>query len=146
MLVQNRNEARSFFIDVWFKHQHAGALEPLEKVVESVIVQHPEYHSLLESPDALSSDYPTELGTSNPFLHMSLHVSICEQLLSDRPPGVTGIYRHLLERRAEPHVVEHRMMDCLSGVLWSAQSEGRLPNEHTYLECLERIANARPPG
>ena len=139
VLVQNRNEARGFFVDVWAKHKGDGAMEPLEKLVASVILQHPEYHRIIESQDAVARDYPEGFGESNPFLHMSLHVTICEQLLTDRPTGVVATYRRLLEQRRDAHGVEHRMMECLGGVLWSAQTEGRLPDEQAYVECLERI-------
>ncbi len=137
MLVRDRNEARGYFMQVWSKHRQGGAMDALEKAVEGIIVQHPEYHSLLESPDALEHEYSPERGESNPFLHLSMHVSVYEQLLTDRPAGVVGIYRRLLKTAGESHTVEHCMMECLSRVLWSAQSEGRLPNEQAYLECLE---------
>ncbi len=140
MLIQNRQTGREFYLLVWDKLRAGHELEPLESLLAAVIAQHPEYHSLLaDKPAALAHEYPPEAGQVNPFLHMSLHVALHEQLGADRPPGIADIYRRCLRSRTDPHAVEHRMMDCLAECLWRAQQSRVLPDEEAYLECLRRL-------
>ncbi|MEW6352901.1 MAG: DUF1841 family protein [Pseudomonadota bacterium] len=138
---QERHILRQLFIDAWAKYRAAEALEPLEKVIATVVREHPEYHASLENADtALDQDYLPELGQSNPFLHMSLHIAVREQLAADRPAGILEIYQSLLNKYHDPHNVEHRMIDCLGETLWRAQRAGAPPDEAAYMECLSKAA------
>ena len=86
-----------------------------------LIERHPEYHALLEHPErALSRDYLPESGQTNPFLHMGLHLALREQVATDRPPGIRGIWQRLASRLADPHEAEHRMSECLAEALREA--------------------------
>lgn len=139
MLFGNdRTALRRFYQEAWRKRRANEALEPLERQVAEVVSEHPEYHALIESDAALAQDYTPEMGQSNPFLHMGMHLAIREQLGSDRPPGIAAAYRTLLLRLGDAHEVEHRMMECLGQALWEAQRAGRAPDEAAYLECLRR--------
>lgn len=140
MFIQDRDSARRFFLDVWHKYRAKAPLEPMEAIVSGVILQHPEYHALLEDEEAtLAGEYSPDMGMTNPFLHMGMHISIQEQLRSDRPRGIGDLYQHLLPKFISPHDLEHRMMDCLGEVLWAAQRNNMMPDEFTYMECLRKI-------
>lgn len=141
MLISDRDSARRFFIDTWKKYRHGRALEPLEELVLSVILNHPEYQSLLEDPDrALARDFPPEAGCTNPFLHMGMHVAIREQVGADRPAGIAALYRTLLGRHGDAHGLEHRIMECLGEALWIAERNHTLPNERAYLDCVRNLS------
>jgi Domain of unknown function (DUF1841) len=139
MLVPDRETARRFFIDAWRKKRQAMILEPLEEQVATTIIQHPEYHRILEDSEALQRSYPPEDGVGNPFLHMSLHLAVQEQLLTDRPKGILSLYRQGLRRFGDPHELEHRVMDCLAETLWNAQRENALPDEDAYLRRVQEL-------
>ncbi len=139
MLIDSREEARQLFISVWGKMNTGQLLEPLESMVAGVIEAHPEYHDTLADPNALIIEYSVQHGQTNPFLHMGLHVSIYEQVQTDRPPGVTSVYQGLVARLGREHDAEHRMIDCLARVLWEAQGTGTFPDEQAYLDCLRRL-------
>ena len=140
MFAETREQVRSHFIDVWRKMGTREPMEPLEQLLAAVIEHHPEYHPLLDRPEsAVATDFGATGGT-NPFLHMSLHVALHEQLQTDRPRGVVAAYETLREHAGlEPHQLEHRMIECLSASLWDAQQNARPPDEAAYLECLRRI-------
>jgi hypothetical protein len=136
----DRDAMRRVFVDAWRKANDGGALQPLERVLAEVVAEHPEYHGfLVETDGGIGRDFPPELGETNPFLHMGLHISIREQLAVDRPPGVVGLYRRLLPRAGDAHEAEHRIMECLGRSLWEAQREGRMPDEAAYLDCLRAL-------
>ena len=140
MFVQDRDSTRQFFLEVWKKQKAGAPMEPLEQIVAGIVMQHPEYHSLLKDEDrALEEDYTPERGEPNPFLHMSMHIVMHEQLTTDRPAGVADVYRSLVPKFASAHELEHRMMDCLAEVLWEAERNRIVPDEATYLECVKKI-------
>ena len=114
-------------------------MEPLQTEIAAVIKQHPEYHPLLENPDqALGKEYLPELGETNPFLHMGMHIALREQAGTDRPPGMQAIYYRLVASRGQ-HEAEHAMMECLGQSLWNAQRNGIAADETEYLDCLKKL-------
>jgi hypothetical protein len=139
MFNPSRDQARQFFIEAWRKHNTAEILTPLEDMAAQWIVQHPEYHADFERPDALEADFPVEHGKTNPFLHLSMHLAIAEQLSIDQPPGIKAVYRQLLATHDE-HQAVHEIMECLGEVVWEAQRLGTPFNNETYLDLIRRRA------
>ena len=119
MLFDNdRNQMRRCFREVWRKQAAGLPLEPLEHLIAGVIGQHLEYQALLTGPEVLlEQEYFPEMGATNPFLHMGMHIAIQEQLTSDRPTGIMQIYRWLCQHVGDNHTAEHRMMACLGETL-----------------------------
>ena len=139
MFGQDRTELRQMFFTAWKKHQNKQLMEPLEAVVAKIIELHPEYHTLLENETAeLDKDYTPEMGQTNPFLHMAMHISIQEQLSTKRPTGIEQLHQSMLKKNKDPHETEHLMMECLGKMLWEAQSQNRMPDENHYLNCLKK--------
>ena len=139
----DRDDLRRVYVDAWSKSRAGHPLEPLERLLADVIAEHPEYHAVLESPDALTREFPPEADRSNPFLHMGLHIAIREQLATDRPPGLRGLHTKLLPRFADAHRLEHALMECLAETLWDAQRAETAPDEARYLNRVRRIAERR---
>lgn len=143
MFTSDRDQQRRFYCEVWKKHRDGAALEPLECQLRDIILAHPEYQALLEVPDtALAKDYLPELGETNPFLHMALHLALYEQLATDRPAGIRAIAQQLRLRYPDSHALEHYMMDCLAEIIWQSQRNAAAPDEAAYLRCLRRALTA----
>ena len=122
MFVQDRNEARDYFYAVWDKVKNKSPLQPIEVIISDVISQHPEYHVCLDNKEAtFEEDFTPEQGTTNPFLHMGMHIALIEQVSSNRPEGINALYTELTARSSLAHDVEHKMMECLGQALWEAQ-------------------------
>jgi len=139
MFGQDRTELRQMFFTAWQKHLTQQFMQPLEAVIAKIIELHPEYHSLFENENSeLDKDYTPEMGQTNPFLHMAMHISIQEQLSTKRPSGIEQLHQSLLKKTADPHETEHLMMECLGQMLWEAQSQNRMPDENNYLNCLKK--------
>ncbi len=144
MFGHDRDSLRRFFLDSWQKSQQGVALQPLEALVADIVARHPEYHSLLADPQAaLALEATPASGDTNPFLHMAMHVTLAEQLGSDRPRGFRDLYRRIVQACGDAHQAEHRMMECLGQSLWQAQREGRQPDESAYLACLRKQVGPR---
>ncbi|MFO7602837.1 MAG: DUF1841 family protein [Gammaproteobacteria bacterium] len=140
MFGNDRNELRRLFFSAWRKQQNSEALQPLEALIAEIIRLHPEYHALLEDEQAqLDRDYTPEMGQTNPFLHMAMHISIQEQLQTDRPAGIRSLYQQLIANSGDAHEAEHLMMECLGQMIWQAQRDNSLPDESQYLTCLQDL-------
>ena len=136
----SREEVRKFFCDAWSKHQASGILTPMESIAARWMVEHPEYHALLNNPQqALEAEYTPEKGQTNPFLHLSMHMSITEQVQIDQPSGIREASRQLTIKLDSEHEAQHRIMECLGQVLWSAQRDGTPPDMVTYVELIKRL-------
>jgi hypothetical protein len=139
MFSNDRTELRKVFYDCWKLKRDGHALDGLQQMIANVIEQHPEYHALLEDNAHLERDFHTGEGVSNPFLHMSMHIALIEQISTNRPPGIRECHQKLTQQLHSPHAAEHRMMDCLSEAIWQAQRNNRMPDESAYLDCLKNI-------
>ncbi|HEY9278961.1 MAG TPA: DUF1841 family protein [Eoetvoesiella sp.] len=137
MFNPSREQVRQFFTEAWHKHKTAGVLTPLEAMAVDWVRQHPEYHADLESPDAIAADYSVEAGKTNPFLHLSMHLAIAEQLSIDQPPGIKAAYQQLLATH-EAHEAAHELIECLGEVVWEAQRLGTPFSSDTYLDLIKR--------
>ena len=71
----------------------------------------------LESPEAMTAEYPVEHGRTNPFLHLSMHLAIAEQLSIDHPRGIRAAYQRMVGR-GDAHQAAHEIMECLGQVVW----------------------------
>jgi hypothetical protein len=139
MFVPTRDQVRQFFIDTWARHRRGEPLEPLQCMALEVIALHPEYHGLLERPERFRDrDYAPETGTLNPFLHLSLHLAVSEQLSIDQPRGIRAQFERMLAALGDRHAALHALLECLGETLWQAQRLGGAPDESAYLECLRR--------
>jgi hypothetical protein len=108
MFAPTREESRRFLCEAWRKSRAAEPLTDLERIAALVISQHPEYHALIESPGhAVERDFAPEDGGLNPFLHLSLHLAVEEQLAIDQPPGLRARYERLRARSGAEHEAQH---------------------------------------
>lgn len=140
---QDRNELRRMYAEAWQKRCDNRPLSPLETQIADVIEMHPEYHAELAG-EALDKDYTPDGGRTNPFLHMGLHLGIREQVATDRPAGIAGVYRSVAARvGGDVHAAEHEMIECLAETLWEAQSGNRAPDEQKYLARLKGLVGQR---
>jgi hypothetical protein len=141
MFNPSRDQVRQFFFDTWRKYRAAAPLTPLEKLAVQVVLAHAEYQPVLDAPEKyMEQEYFPEMGQTNPFLHLSLHLSILEQLSIDQPPGIAAAYQALLHKHGEEHAAQHDLMDCLAETVWRAQRERAAPDAVAYLTCMQQKA------
>jgi len=139
MFTPSQHDVRRFFCETFRKQRANEVLTPLEAIARDWIVQHPEYEDALADIDAaLAADYTVERGQSNPFLHMSMHLSIAEQISIDQPPGIRAAFIGLAQRLGSEHEAHHQIMECLGEMIWTSQRSGLPPDGAAYIECVKR--------
>jgi Domain of unknown function (DUF1841) len=139
----SRDEVRTFFFDAWAKFKVQKSLTDLEKIALGVMHMHPEYHAILDAPQQFrSQEYFPEFGETNPFLHMSLHLSILEQISINQPIGIAGIYEKLKlkhQNQDSPlHDAQHDILECLGEVIWQAQRNNTALDTNNYVQLLQQ--------
>ncbi len=140
MFNPSREQVRQFFCESWRKFRQRDILQGAEATAADLIAEHPEYHALLENPDvSVTQEFTPENGQMNPFLHLSLHLAIAEQISIDQPPGIHAAY-WTLRQRLEVHDAEHALIECLGEALWYAQRQGGEIDQQAYIEAIHRRA------
>ena len=116
-------------------------MEAIETIASQWLEEHPEYHADFTDTDAaLEKMYDVEAGKTNPFLHLSMHLSISEQCSIDQPRGIRQAVELLTARRNSLHDAHHETMDCLGQMVWESQRAGQPPDGAAYLDCVQRQA------
>ncbi|HMN84253.1 MAG TPA: DUF1841 family protein [Burkholderiaceae bacterium] len=143
MFDPSQADVRRFFCEAWRKHRAGEPLEPIEAIAADWIAEHPEYHEdLASAQDAAARDYGADGGRTNPFLHLSMHLAITEQLQIDQPPGIRAAFERLARKLGSTHDAMHGAMECLGEMLWKAQRDGAPPDGAAYVDCVRRRAGA----
>ncbi|MCX9156131.1 DUF1841 family protein [Niveibacterium sp. 24ML] len=142
MFNPSRDQARRFFIDAWKKACAKEALTPIEQIAAELAQQHPEYHALLEDPESAERDFAPEDGQINPFLHLSLHLAVHEQLSIDQPPGIRAAYDACLAAKGDRHAALHDVIESLGETIWQSQRDGSPLDAVAYVEAIHRRARS----
>jgi|SRR5690349_3502057 len=134
MFDPSREQVRDTFFAAWRKYRAGEPLAGIETIVLDIILAHPEYHAVLDDPERYRErDYADQ---PNPFLHMSLHVALEEQLSIDQPPGIRRRFDELLSKKHDRHAALHDALECLAETVWRAQRDKLPPDADAYLACL----------
>jgi len=141
MFNPSQEEVRRFFCAAHQKAKTNAPMEAIEVLAAEWIAEHPEYHADLADADAaVARVYDGQNGNSNPFLHLSMHLSISEQCSIDQPRGIRQSVELLTHKRNSLHEAHHAAMECLGRMLWESQSSGRNPDGEGYVACVQRHA------
>ena len=141
MFNPSQADVRRYFCAVYAKARASQPLEALETIAAQWIDEHPEYHADLRDADAaVLAVYDGSAGRSNPFLHLSMHLSISEQSSIDQPRGIRQAVELLTHKRNSLHLAHHGAMECLGSMLWESQRAGRPPDGEAYIACVQRHA------
>jgi len=143
MFTPTREQVREFFIEAWRKYQAQEVLSALETIAAGIVLEHPEYHALLSGSNAMTREFPPENGQTNPFLHMSLHLAIEEQLSIDQPPGIRITFEVLRKLRGR-HDAMHEVLECLGETMFKALRDKAPPDGTAYLNSIRRRAGMPP--
>lgn len=140
MFNPSQDDVRRFFCAVHAKDGAGEPMDALETLAGQWVREHPEYQpDLGDAQAALNKTYDGRSG-ANPFLHLSMHLSISEQCSIDQPRGIRQAVELLAARRGSLHDAHHEAMECLGQMLWDSQQSGRAPDGHAYVACVQRRA------
>jgi hypothetical protein len=141
MFQPSQSDVRRFLCEAWRKQLAGEVQSPLDTLAAGWIAEHPEYHADLADLDAaLAAQFSVEDGRENPFLHLSMHLSISEQCSIDQPAGIRAAVEQLAARQGSLHDAHHATMECLGEMIWNSQRSSRPPDGLAYVEAVKRLA------
>lgn len=145
MLYQpSQADVRKFFCTVHAKASNNVAMEAIETIASLWIDEHPEYHADLNDVTAalqgLQDVVGADTGKTNPFLHLSMHLTISEQCSIDQPRGIRQAVELLTARLDSLHDAHHVVMECLGQMIWDSQQSKQAPDGQAYVEAVQRRA------
>ena len=141
MFSPSQEDVLRFFCDAFAKARDGKPLEAIETLAARWMDEHPEYHAEFADVNAaLAAMQTSEPGRSNPFLHLSMHLSISEQCSIDQPRGIRQAVELLASKRDNLHEAHHEVMECLGTMLWESQRSGRPPDGQAYIDAVQRRA------
>ena len=141
MFSPSQEDVRRFFCAVYEKSLRKAPMEAIETLASQWIAEHPEYHADFSNVDAaLRQVYTNAQGQSNPFLHLSMHLSISEQCSIDQPRGIRQAVELLTHKRNSLHEAHHATMECLGRMIYESQRSGKMPDGNVYIDCVQRHA------
>ncbi|NDP48700.1 MAG: DUF1841 family protein [Sulfuriferula multivorans] len=144
MFNPSRDQVRQFFFAVWAKYRAGQPLAGAEQPALDAVLAHPEYHGILDQPERYQErDYLPEAGETNPFLHLSMHLAIAEQLSVDQPPGIRERYQQLIKQHSDAMDAQHAIMECLGEMIWQVQRHQTAFDSAAYLRCLDQQLNKK---
>ena len=141
MFAPSQHDVRRFFCEVFAKDRVRSPLTPMETLAAQWIAEHPEYHAELADVEAaVAASYTVEEGRTNPFLHLSMHLSVSEQVSIDQPSGIKQAVELLAAKRGSLHDAHHEVMECLGEMIWASQRSGLPPDGHAYIDKVRQAA------
>ncbi len=141
MFEPSQADVRRFFCSVYAKWRQARPMDALETLASQWLAEHPEYHAdFADEAAALERMYEVKDGQVNPFLHLSMHLSVSEQCSIDQPRGIRQAVELLTARRDSLHDAHHDTMEALGQMVWESQRSGRAPDGQAYIDAVQRRA------
>ena len=142
MFTPSQADVRRFFCSVAAKSSAGQPLDALQALACAWLAEHPEYTAdFADEAQALARmAMPDIAGSTNPFLHVSMHLSISEQCSIDQPQGIRQAVELLAARLDSVHAAHHEAMECLGTMIWESQRAGRAPDGAAYVACVQRRA------
>jgi len=137
-----QQEIRRFFCGAWAKLRAGQPMPAIEALAAGWIAEHPEWHADFADAAAAATRVYSDDAGRNPFLHMSMHLSISEQCSIDQPRGIRQAVQLLTHRRASLHRAHHEVMECLGQMLADSQRTGLPPDGNAYLAWVQRRATS----
>jgi hypothetical protein len=141
MFNPSQDDVRRFFCAAFAKAQENQTQDALETIANQWMTEHPEYFDDLQDAEAaVARSYDGSDGKTNPFLHLSMHLSITEQCSIDQPRGIRQAVELLTARRGDLHQAHHEVMQELGTMLWEAQRANEAPDGEAYIDRVQQRA------
>jgi hypothetical protein len=109
-----------------------------------ILMDHEEYGDHFENTDILDGREYEAGVTFNPFLHISTHQMVEDQLLADSPVE-TALFCEVMEGRGFPrHEIIHFIIMILLNVMYASASGNRPFDAARYKRLLTKCKNVEP--
>jgi len=142
-----RKMTRQRMHDIW-EIAKTGDLDVLngddKRLAQAMLEHQEEYSNQFEIAD-LTYDHEFDAETEgNPFLHITLHVVVENQLEAKEPIEAYQFYNSMRGKKYSHHNTVHLIASILAPLIVSALQRNRAPGMKKYRSLLKKHKNKRP--
>ena len=125
---------------IWSKMQ-AGLIDEMSEAeysIARILLEHPEYEEFFDDDEILDGREFDTGKEGNPFLHVSIHKMVEDQLQAGRPEEVQAFFDGMVERGRDRHEIVHAIMKILVRLISDAGMKGKPLDVRRYRLLLDR--------
>lgn len=127
---------RALAHSIWERSQRGEPVAGEEARLAAAMEEHPEYQVAWESPRGLPE---STIGGVNPYLHVTMHTIVENQLAQDEPPEAAEALERLLAAGVPRHEAIHRIGNLTLHQIWRVQRERRPFDRQAYIHALKSL-------
>lgn len=124
---------------IWEMANAGGDLDEEDARLVEVLKQHPEYHDVWEDPHSLGAEDVTRDGV-NPFVHVTTHHVVENQIADNDPPQTAETLEALLEAGYSRHDAIHAIGAIVAEEVFEILRDDRPFGEAKYVKALRDLA------
>lgn len=141
-----RSLNRQYMYEIW-QHAKANDLDQLseeEQQIGKLMLEHEEYHNQFEFADALEDyQFDPESGV-NPFLHISIHVIVENQLKSKQPIEAYQFYNSIRRKKVSHHETIHLIGNIFAPLMFQVLKRKEPFDNELYQQLLKKYKDKKP--
>ncbi|MBN1350038.1 DUF1841 family protein [candidate division KSB1 bacterium] len=124
---------------IWRSVKDGVPLTGENAVLAQLMLEHEEYTEDWDAAaNSIVKDYDPETE-SNPFLHITFHTVIENQLRDNEPKGVKKVFDRLMTQIKDRHEVIHRIAVVAAGEIFNTMKYNRPFDGVLYLKKLKKL-------
>lgn len=143
-ILRSLNRQRMY--EIW-QQAKTGNLESLSEeaqLIGKLMLEHEEYHNHFEFADALE-DYQFDPENSvNPFLHITIHVVVENQLKLKEPIEAYQFYNSMRKKKVSHHETIHLIGNILGPLLFQVLKRNEPFDNNLYKRLLKKYKDKKP--
>lgn len=123
---------------IWQKITQEKALSSEDNRLAKILLEHKEYEKIWEK---IPANVEKETGGVNPYLHVSLHLAIENQIAEENPSQVRRYLSKKLSQGIERHKIIHEIAAIFCEFLFDTLKYRRPFDRAGYIKRLEEMSN-----
>ena len=146
MDLELRKKSHEQFRSIW-KAAQTGDLDSLsdeQRSLAGIMIEHEQYHDQFEIAN-MFYDYDYDAGSkTNPFLHITLHQVIQDQLEQREPIEALQFYNSMRRHKVSRHEAIHCIAAILSFLFYDLSARKEEFDNEKYRSLLRKYKNKKP--
>jgi hypothetical protein len=134
-----RQYSQQKFFEIWQKASEEEKLEGEEASIAAAMLEHGEYYDTWEKADTLANyEYDPETDV-NPFLHVTIHSIVENQIAMNTPREVRTTLEKLEAKGESHHEAVHKIGTALIEEIFRTMKHNKPFDQKRYIQNLKRL-------
>jgi hypothetical protein len=137
---------RQHMLEIW-QHAKTNDLDYLseeEQLIGKLMLEHEEYHNQFELADALEDYHFDPESGVNPFLHITIHAIVENQLKSKQPIEAYQFYNSMRRKKVSHHETIHLIANIFAPLMFQVLKRQEPFDNELYKQLLKKYKDKKP--